>query len=225
MKTLAEAEEWRPVVGWEGLYEVSSHGRVRSLDRRTRTRNPQKTRLHRGRVMRLDYKNNLNHGRVRLQGPSGARSKFIHRLVAEAFIGPQPEGKPFVLHWDDDPHNNAPGNLRWGTPMDNYNDAVRNGSKTRDPSHCPRGHAYKGGNLINNSAGGKRCRECELSSDRLRHFEKLGRGLPTGDHRHGTYAGYRAGCRCHLCQGSNREYKASWAREDRRKRRESKDTD
>lgn len=45
----------------------------------------------------------------------------IHRLICEAFHGPQPEGKPIVLHLDEDATNNNPENLRWGTQKENLN--------------------------------------------------------------------------------------------------------
>lgn len=49
----SEPEEWRPVVGWEGLYEVSSLGRVRSLDRSFRDMQGQRRRFFKGRMMKL----------------------------------------------------------------------------------------------------------------------------------------------------------------------------
>ena len=45
----------------------------------------------------------------------------IHRAVCEAFHGPAPEGKPIVLHLDEDATNNRPENLRWGTQKENLN--------------------------------------------------------------------------------------------------------
>lgn len=45
----------------------------------------------------------------------------MHRLVCEAFHGPAPEGKPYVIHIDEDAHNNKPENLRWGTQKENLN--------------------------------------------------------------------------------------------------------
>lgn len=51
--------------------------------------------------------------------------KYIHRMVAEAFI-PNPNGFPYVRHLDDDPSNNDVENLAWGTQQDNMRDAIRN---------------------------------------------------------------------------------------------------
>lgn len=45
----------------------------------------------------------------------------VHRLVCEAFHGPAPQGKEYVLHLDEDAHNNRPENLRWGTQKENLN--------------------------------------------------------------------------------------------------------
>lgn len=45
----------------------------------------------------------------------------VHRLVCEAFHGPPPEGRPYVIHIDEDAHNNRPENLRWGSQKENLN--------------------------------------------------------------------------------------------------------
>ena len=117
-------EEWRPVVGYEGLYEVSSVGRVRSLHRVIQRRNhsPQtiaarilKCRLSRGYPMVSLWRH--NHG----------RSPKVHVLMAAAFIGPRPD-RMFVLHNDDVRTNNVLSNLRYGTRVDNAADAMRHGS-------------------------------------------------------------------------------------------------
>lgn len=59
----------------------------------------------------------------------GSKQLDLHRLIAETFI-PNPENKPWVLHFDDNPLNNAIENLRWGTPKENSIDAKRNGRIT-----------------------------------------------------------------------------------------------
>lgn len=45
----------------------------------------------------------------------------VHRLICEAFHGPPPEGKTYVLHLDEDAHNNKPENLKWGSQKENLN--------------------------------------------------------------------------------------------------------
>lgn len=204
-------EKWKPISGWEGWYEVSDHGRVRSVDREI-TYPTYKTRV-RGRVLRPDTTSNGTH-RIYLQRNGHTERFSVPRIVAREFIGPAPTGKPWVLHWDDDRDNNHVSNLRWGDALENVHDAIRNGLHIGAATDCPRGHPYKLGNLVG-SENGRRCKTCELESDRRRHFEKVRRGIPAGDPRHGTYAGYRAGCRCDGCSGANRTYKREYTRKRR----------
>lgn len=204
-------EEWRPVVGWEGLYEVSSQGRVRSLPRSQKVPNGGAW-IRPGKIRKPDFKNNRDHGRLWLVHKTRKEHVWVHRLVARAFVGEPPEDKPMVLHWDDNPHNNTVGNLRYGDAQDNKDDAVRNGKAKRDTPRCPRGHEYVDENLVGASNGSKRCRTCEYGADRIKHFERLKAGIPIDDKRHGTYAGYRAGCRCEGCFLANRDYKREYGR-------------
>ena len=123
------SEEWRPVVGFEGLYEVSDLGRVRSLDRcvpRKTKRSGMTTSWRKGRVLRpgarKDGYQNIN---IYLDGE--VRSTTLHTLVAEAFCGPRPTGH-HACHYDGDKSNCAASNLRWGTPVENHQDKVRHGN-------------------------------------------------------------------------------------------------
>lgn len=130
-------EEWRPVSGFEGQYEVSSNGRVRSLDR-TIIKSDGRVCKFKGKVLNL---NANSHGYVTARFPKRS-AVGVHRLVAEAFI-PNPEGLPNVLHWDDNPTNNRKENLRWGTQRDNIRDILRNGNHDQaNRTHCPAGHEY-----------------------------------------------------------------------------------
>lgn len=88
-------EIWRPVVGYEGLYEVSSYGRVRSL--------------RRGRILTSSINRD---GYVRCHIKVNGVSKYylVHRMVAEAFI-PNPDNLPQVNHKDEDKTNNRVENL------------------------------------------------------------------------------------------------------------------
>ena len=159
------AEAWRPVVGWDDLYEVCNLGLVKSKDRDILLATG-RTRSLKGRVL---APGSLSSGHlvVGLLKRGRQSTRLIHRLVAEAFI-PNPDNLPLVLHWDDDPQNNHVSNLRWGTHSDNLRDLVRNG---RHPmagkTHCPQGHEYSDGNTY--LYGGRRtCRTCTL---RGRHVE------------------------------------------------------
>lgn len=68
------------------------------------------------------------HGRQKLLADSGEVKSIVWaRLICRAFHGEAPEGKPWVLHWDDDRTNNKAENLRWGDAKENRKDCERNG--------------------------------------------------------------------------------------------------
>lgn len=89
-------EIWKDIEGYEGLYKISSKGRVLSLKRNI--------------VMKP--KINKGYFRVDLSKMGIQRTFSIHRLVAEAFI-PNPDNLPQVNHKDEDPSNNCVENLEW----------------------------------------------------------------------------------------------------------------
>ena len=99
-------EEWRPVVGYEGLYEVSNTGRVRSVDRYVKTCYGS-YRLHKGKVLSPGIRPD-GYLVVSLQ----YRMFRVHRLVSEAFL-PNPDNLPQVNHKDEDKSNNRVDNLEW----------------------------------------------------------------------------------------------------------------
>ena len=105
-------ECWRPVVGYEGKYEVSSKGRVRSFVRN------KKGHLLKPGLTSVGYPSvALGRGNTRL----------VHCLVAEAFLGVCPEGQE-VRHLDGSRSNNNPNNLKYGTRADNVRDAKKHGT-------------------------------------------------------------------------------------------------
>lgn len=119
-------ELWKPIVGYEGLYEVSNKGRVKSLGRPAPSKMTSALYQYQPRVMRptLDEQ-----GRPRVQLSAGdhqRRMVFVHKLVLTAFVGPRPAGL-MCCHYNDDSTDNRLANLRWDTPEANYRDAVRNG--------------------------------------------------------------------------------------------------
>jgi hypothetical protein len=97
------------VKGFEGLYEVDDQGNVFSI---------LKTKSRRIRKLK-DYANEAGYRKVNLYDFSGkCFKKYVHRLVAEAFI-PNPEGKPNINHLDCDVTNNSAENLQWCTQKEN----------------------------------------------------------------------------------------------------------
>lgn len=116
-------EQWVPVLGFEGLYEVSDFGRVRSLTT-IREHGGYRPREIKGKI--LSSGSSRRYKKVTLWDTYGIQTEFrVHVLVAKTFIS-NPNNLPLVLHRDDNQHNNAVTNLRWGTKKDNWKDAVGN---------------------------------------------------------------------------------------------------
>jgi hypothetical protein len=117
-------EQWRPIPGYEGLYQISDLGRVMSLGRvMTRTDGRQHTRQ---RKFMRPQPNSNGRLQVKLTARNGSKRLYqVHRLAMAAFVGPCPEGME-VLHWDDDATNNRLSNLRYGTRLQNWMDRRRN---------------------------------------------------------------------------------------------------
>lgn len=129
------SEEWRDVLDWEGLYQVSNLGRVRSVERRAKQSRwgTSTTRHVRARILKPFTTGPTPpvYMLVRLYREGKKVQRKIHHLVAEAFLEPKPFKDALVLHWDDDPKNNAAENLRWGTQSENCYDRERNKRKRR----------------------------------------------------------------------------------------------
>lgn len=126
-------EIWRPVVGYEGFYEVSNLGRVRSLDRYKKGKH-NAVMLLQGKLLTLKKRSN-GYIEISLSKNGKHKSHLLHRLVAEAFI-PNPEDKPCVDHINTDRSDNVvwlnqdgsvnydKTNLRWVTPKENQNNPL-----------------------------------------------------------------------------------------------------
>lgn len=106
-------EEWKPVVGYEKLYEISNLGRIKSL----------KYRGGKGQKILSTY-NVHGYKRVRLFDGTTVRSTGVHRIVAEAFLD-NPSSKQFVNHKDGNKSNNRLDNLEWVTGSENVAHAFR----------------------------------------------------------------------------------------------------
>ena len=109
------SEIWKAVPGYEGLYEVSNCGRVRSLDRWVKGSFAGK-RLMKGRILKVGVASNGYCMVVLTKG----HAKTVHRLVAKAFI-PNPDNLPMINHKDEDKTNNHVDNLEWCDKVYNAN--------------------------------------------------------------------------------------------------------
>ena len=142
-------EIWKEIKGYEGLYEVSNTGKVRSKDRLV-TGKDGVTKKLKGKelfftVSKVDEKGHLPRASVQLWKDNHATLKSVHRLVAEAFI-PNPENKPTVNHIDGNPLNNYVDNLEWATYSENQKHAYRTGlvrvKRNYNPSNSRKVLAY-----------------------------------------------------------------------------------
>lgn len=149
--SLGEPERWLAVVGYEGFYEVSDLGRVRSLRmRKNGGLLHQLPNVHGYLVVHLCV------NWVRDTCP-------VHQLVAAALLGPRPVGEE-VRHLNGDRVNNACSNLAYGTSRENKLDSVQHGTHTNaGKTHCPQGHEYTPENTYRypSRPNNRICRTCE----------------------------------------------------------------
>lgn len=120
-------EIWKDINGYEGFYQVSSEGRVRSLDRLVQQGNC--NRIMRGKILK-PVKHSGGYLTVCLSKPGDPHirpKRLIHRLVAEHFCERPSEDCSHVNHKDGNKHNNTPDNLEWVTQADNNRHGVKTG--------------------------------------------------------------------------------------------------
>lgn len=166
------SETWLPAVGYEGYYEVSDLGNVRSIDRivyrkdggeERRRGTPMSPKTERGRG---------GYRRVSLRKSGIRLTHTVHSLVLSAFVGPRPDGMQ-IDHIDNDPGNNRLENLQYVNAAENTNRQKLFGTSVSDranrgihhqviKTHCPRGHELKDPNLVISQKikGGRSCRAC-----------------------------------------------------------------
>lgn len=153
------AEEWQPVLGWEGLYEVSDLGRVRSVPRRVPGGNG--SHASRGGRILAQAADRQGYRKVSLSDRTRRPALPVHRLVLDAFDRPRPDGMQ-ARHLDGDPGNNARANLVWGTGVENWDDRRRHGTASSALARgaCPHGQAWTEANTYLGRNGSPRCRTC-----------------------------------------------------------------
>lgn len=127
-------ETWKQVKGYEGLYEVSDMGRVKSMARSFTGKDGVTKPVHERILTPLQNKVTERHPMkrhfVELWKENKRKRASVHRIVAEAFV-PNPQGKPQVNHIDGDPLNNRPGNMEWCNNSENVKHAYEHNLRSR----------------------------------------------------------------------------------------------
>jgi hypothetical protein len=128
MKTIGEInqETWKDVIGYEGAYQVSNLGNVKSVDRYVNHMYgtiKRKSKL----IKPVEVK---GYKQVRLSLNNKSRAFLLHRIVADAFVSGKSLENKWVNHIDGNKLNNTPANLEWCTHSHNLKHAFRTGLKT-----------------------------------------------------------------------------------------------
>ena len=169
---VAQLESWRSIPGYEGLYEASDQGRVRSLSREVTCSNGRVLRVQ-GRVLRPIDRGD-GYYVVGLSSAGVVVQKRVSVLVLETFVGARPRGH-HACHNNGDSRDNLLTNLRFDTVSENNYDLVRHGRhhnaiKTR----CRNGHEFTPENTIRPKSNPARrhCRQCGRDANRRSSAKK-----------------------------------------------------
>jgi HNH endonuclease/NUMOD4 motif len=171
-------EQWLPIADYEGLYEVSDLGRVRSLPRETTSG------LRGGKILKPQPTNNFGHLKAHLSRNSKVKQVTIHRLVLAAFVGPCPEGME-VRHLNGNAGDNRLSNLAYGTKTENVYDAIEHGTHhNASKTHCDHGHEFTPENTGErpDRPGARVCKKCQRINAVKSHqrlLERVARGEDT----------------------------------------------
>lgn len=172
-------ERWKAIPGFEGYYEVSDFGRVRSLDRWVEQKRGRGY-VRKGRILKVHPHPHTGHLLVKLKPNNVVAPCRVHVLVMRAFVGPPRRGLE-VCHNNGIPDDNRLSNLRYGTTRENRLDAVIHGTHNMARKrHCKSGHPFDAINTINRRDGSRDCRTCRYErtrASRERRRVALGVGL------------------------------------------------
>jgi hypothetical protein len=167
-------QRWRSIPGYEGHYEVSNDGQVRSLERKVISHDDGRIRVFKSRVLRPEVRHGYNVVNLSI---NGVTAKFyVHRLVLVAFRG-EPKSGAEACHWNGIRDDNRLHNLRWDTHLSNVRDNVISGTHrsigayNANKTHCKRGHPFDKANTIVRPTG-RGCRECKRITERVRYHKK-----------------------------------------------------
>ncbi len=190
-------ERWLPVPGYEGLYEVSDQGRVRSFDRYIKHWRGGNA-LLKGRILKPiadNKKRERGYLRVGLYpAPRQLQVHQVHVLVLTAFVGPRPDGM-VCCHHNGVSTDNRLENLRWDTISANAIDDLRNGAnRNATKTHCVNGHEFNASNtqMVGPDRKHRNCRECARISKRARYVPAVRRTHCSEGHELTTENVYKA---------------------------------
>ena len=161
--TVLPHEDWKPVPGYEGYYEVSNLGQVKSLPRKV-NRNGFPMAVP-GRVMKQSKTSN-GYWKVLLSKDGLTKNVMVHTAVAAAFLGARPDGS-VIRHLNGDQTDNRAENLSYGTQSDNMRDMERHGRGKKFHTTCKWGHPLKGDNLTPWGKNRRGCLACDRARKRL----------------------------------------------------------
>lgn len=169
-------ETWRSVPGFEGWYEVSDLGKVRSVERWvTDTRG--RRYLYASRVLNPKVRKN-GYLEVPLRRNGSVTYKRVHQLVLLAFVGPCPEGME-VRHKDRTRANCRLDNLHYGTHLENMADRANHGThRNTVKTHCKRGHLLVSPNLVSSRLPLRDCLSCGRATSYLGMCRRSGKEIP-----------------------------------------------
>lgn len=170
-----ELPELREIPGWEGLYAVTSDGRVRALSRVVKARDGRMW-VKRARWMKT-WRNYFGYRVVSLTKAKARAHIFVHRLVAAAWMDAPPPGRDRINHMDSNPANNNVGNLEWSNAGHNTKHSWDAGRRTITPAMrkgFSKGHAARRSMSYEQAAQiRKRVKKGERQSDLAREYGAL----------------------------------------------------
>lgn len=152
---------WKDIPDWEGFYQVSDKGKVRSLDRIVPSKNGSSS-MKRGKI--LAPTPHRGYLAVTLRKAPAFKTIKIHTAVLISFVGEKPRGLE-ARHLNGNCLDNRLSNLCWGTKSENGQDKILHGTHhNANKTHCPRNHEYSSQNTYISPDGARNCRACRRKS-------------------------------------------------------------
>lgn len=175
-------EHWLDIAGYEGFYQISDQGRVRSVSRRVQHGNGELQ--IKSRFLSLQTMIRGGYASCVLYRFGAGENARVHILVAVAFIGPRPKGQ-IIRHLDGNPKNNRVSNLAWGTQSENLFDTVRHGRhRGANKTQCKLAHLLTEPNLVPSvfKEGRRSCLACSRARSEVQRFPEKNRQQCADEH-------------------------------------------